>query len=245
MHGYSRQIYQILVRDCTNHMIFGSGPPRRIWPSTMSWKSWGGWQGRNGWNGWNGSNGWNGQDWRSDSTTASASKKPFWRRFVDASEDPAVIQWCRQRIQQFLDSGSSQENVEWLGNETQTWIRRSFLCFKGGLSWIQIYRLLWWFDLVLSCSFISKKCGERTRWTKNILKMTPYWAAIFLPQTAMTAISYWDLWGISEYRPILGTWDGRCMAQGLQGRLRGLDSNIMGLPVTRSNMIQPPGQNQI
>jgi hypothetical protein len=114
-------------------MLFGSAPsaPRRILP-LMSWKNWGS-QGRNGWNGWNG---WNGQDWRSDSTAASASKKPFWRRFVDASEDPAVIQWCRQRIQQFLDSGSSQENMEWLGNETQTRIRRSlrsFFCFRGGL----------------------------------------------------------------------------------------------------------------
>ena len=104
-------------------MLFGSAPsaPRRILP-LMSWKNWGS-QGRNGWNGWNG------QDWRSDSTAASASKKPFWRRFVDASEDPAVIQWCRQRIQQFLDSGSSQENMEWLGNETQTRIRRSLRSF--------------------------------------------------------------------------------------------------------------------
>ena len=116
-------------------MLFGSTPsaPRRILP-LMSWKNWGS-QGRNGRNGWNGWNGWNGQDWRSDSTAASASKKPFWRRFVDASEDPAVIQWCRQRIQQFLDSGSSQENMEWLGNETQTRIRRSlrsFFVFEEG-----------------------------------------------------------------------------------------------------------------
>ena len=45
-------------------------------------------------------------------------RNPYWRRFVDASEDPTVIHWCRQRVQQFLDSGNSQENVEWLGNET-------------------------------------------------------------------------------------------------------------------------------
>lgn len=72
----------------------------------MSWNGWG-WQG----------SGWSQKDWKSASS-GSASKKPYWRRFVDASEDPTVIHWCRQRVQQFLDSGNSQENVEWLGNET-------------------------------------------------------------------------------------------------------------------------------
>ena len=82
-----------------------SAPRSRLGVRRMSWNSWG-WQG--------GSGGWSQKDWKS----ASSASKPYWRRFVDASEDPTVIHWCRQRVQQFLDSGNSQENVEWLGNET-------------------------------------------------------------------------------------------------------------------------------
>ena len=37
--------------------------------------------------------------------------KPFWRQFVDASEDPEVIAWCRKRIEDFVASGSPSELI--------------------------------------------------------------------------------------------------------------------------------------
>ena len=49
--------------------------------------------------------------------------KPFWRRFVDPSDDPEVIAWCQQRIQRFLDSGARQEEMEWLSNPSRNTIR--------------------------------------------------------------------------------------------------------------------------
>ena len=42
--------------------------------------------------------------------------KPFWRQFVDASDDPEVIGWCRQRIQAFLDSEEQQHGLSGLSN---------------------------------------------------------------------------------------------------------------------------------
>ena len=42
--------------------------------------------------------------------------KPFWRQFVDASDDPEVIGWCRQRIQAFLDSEEPQHELSGLSN---------------------------------------------------------------------------------------------------------------------------------
>ena len=49
--------------------------------------------------------------------------KPFWRQFVDASEDPEVIAWCRKRIEDFVASGSPSEPVENLPNAYRNTLR--------------------------------------------------------------------------------------------------------------------------
>ena len=86
----------------------------------MAWNGWGGWQ--RGWGGGGGGRGgWEREAWQSNSysTTAGRGKggskkgggnKPFWRQFVDPSDDPEVIKWCRTRIQQFLDSGETTQD---------------------------------------------------------------------------------------------------------------------------------------
>jgi hypothetical protein len=38
--------------------------------------------------------------------------KPFWRQFVDASDDPEVISWCQEWLEAFLSSGQESAPVE-------------------------------------------------------------------------------------------------------------------------------------
>jgi hypothetical protein len=59
--------------------------------------------------------------------------KPFWRQFVDASEDPEVIGWCRQRIQAFLDGGMARQEVSGLSNEYRNTMRH--LAPEMGAGW--------------------------------------------------------------------------------------------------------------
>ncbi|CAK9052151.1 DExH-box ATP-dependent RNA helicase DExH1, partial [Durusdinium trenchii] len=102
-----------------------------------------GWQG--GWQaGWAGA--WQREDWRDWKSGGAASKKPFWRRFVDPSDNPEVIQWCRERVQAFLDSGRSQEEMEWLSNEYRNTIRS--LAPEMGAAWIKVSKGIY----ALACS---------------------------------------------------------------------------------------------
>lgn len=83
-------------------------------------------KGGGGWGG--GGGGWGGG--------GGGGNKPFWRQFVDPSEDPAVIAWCRQRVQGFLSSGKQQEEVEWLTNEYRNTIRA--VAPEMGAAWMKI-----------------------------------------------------------------------------------------------------------
>lgn len=62
--------------------------------------------------------------------------KPFWRQFVDPSDDPEIIAWCRHRVQQFLDTGKQQEEVEWMGNDYRNTVRS--LAPDMGAAWVKI-----------------------------------------------------------------------------------------------------------
>ncbi|CAJ1380664.1 unnamed protein product [Effrenium voratum] len=73
--------------------------------------------------------GWN--KWQS-----SSNSKPYWRQFVDPSDDPAVISWCRQRISEFLRSGDSQQEMEWLSNSYRNTIRS--LAPEMGAAWLKV-----------------------------------------------------------------------------------------------------------
>lgn len=79
-----------------------------------------------------------GRHWRGKGSSGGwgGGNKPFWRKFVDPSDDPQVIAWCRQRVQQFLDGGANEEQVEWLGNEYRNTLRE--LAPKMGAGWMKI-----------------------------------------------------------------------------------------------------------
>lgn len=49
--------------------------------------------------------------------------KPFWRQFVDASDDPEVIVWCQARLEAFLSSGRESAPVERLPHAHRNTIR--------------------------------------------------------------------------------------------------------------------------
>lgn len=62
--------------------------------------------------------------------------KPFWRQFVDPSDDPAVRSWCKNRVQQFLDGGAAKEEIEWLSNEYRNTIR--VMAPDMGVAWLKV-----------------------------------------------------------------------------------------------------------
>eukprot|EP01062_Namystynia_karyoxenos_P063302 TRINITY_DN5611_c1_g1_i1.p1 TRINITY_DN5611_c1_g1~~TRINITY_DN5611_c1_g1_i1.p1 ORF type:complete len:672 (+),score=180.62 TRINITY_DN5611_c1_g1_i1:113-2017(+) len=49
--------------------------------------------------------------------------KPFWRRFVDPSDDPAVQQRCHSIVQQFLQSGQPRQSLGHLTTEMRNTLR--------------------------------------------------------------------------------------------------------------------------
>jgi len=79
----------------------------------------------------------------SEGANGGGDSKPFWRRFVDPSDDPEVIRWCTERIEQFLASRQPQEEVEWLTNEYRNTIRS--LAPDMGIGWLKVNKGVWAF----------------------------------------------------------------------------------------------------
>ena len=61
---------------------------------------------------------------------------PFWRQFVDPSDDPEVIAWCREQISQFLASGEAQREVSGLANSERNTLRH--LAPTMGCGWVKV-----------------------------------------------------------------------------------------------------------
>eukprot|EP00928_Gymnodinium_smaydae_P010064 TRINITY_DN1377_c0_g2_i1.p1 TRINITY_DN1377_c0_g2~~TRINITY_DN1377_c0_g2_i1.p1 ORF type:complete len:1082 (-),score=211.79 TRINITY_DN1377_c0_g2_i1:112-3357(-) len=85
----------------------------------------GGWRGRG--KGGGGGGGWGG---------GGGGNKPFWRQFVDASDDPEVIEWCRKEITTFLDSGEASLEMEWLSCQCRNTLRD--MAPKMGVGWEKV-----------------------------------------------------------------------------------------------------------
>ena len=62
--------------------------------------------------------------------------KPFWRQFVDPSDDPEVIMWCQQKISAFLASGHEQQEIDGLSNSYRNTIRH--LAPTMGVGWVKV-----------------------------------------------------------------------------------------------------------
>jgi hypothetical protein len=65
----------------------------------------------------------------------SGGGKPFWRQFVDPSDDPEVIAWCRETIGAFVSSGETQREFEHLTNPVRNTMRS--LAPSMGVGWVK------------------------------------------------------------------------------------------------------------
>ena len=65
-----------------------------------------------------------------------AGGKPFWRQFVDPSDDPDVIDWCRETITAFLASGEMQREVTALSTASRNTLRH--LAPQLGCGWVKV-----------------------------------------------------------------------------------------------------------
>ena len=67
--------------------------------------------------------------------------KPFWRQFVDPSDDPEVIEACCALIRDFLNSGAPQQTVSHLSNAYRNTLRH--YAPQMGAGWRKVDKGQW------------------------------------------------------------------------------------------------------
>ena len=61
---------------------------------------------------------------------------PFWRQFVDPSDDPEIVQFCRETIASFLASHETQRTLDSLPNPHRNTLRS--MAPAQGIGWVKV-----------------------------------------------------------------------------------------------------------